>query len=412
MLGLISALLLSAAGPTAAAPAAASFDAGSAWSAFASLMHDRYGYYDRPGIDGDAILARFRPTALAAPDRAAFIDVLQLAAHNFADPHLIVGPLDARDYSVVPTSSDLHGHYRADRFIIDDVRFGGDAQAQGIVLGAEVVAIDGLPTAKAVERVMGRPVGELSAPQADAGLNIALAGIRKQRRSIALRFGGRTRTYDLAPASALADAVDARPPLDVIRRGDVIIVTFNNALGDNATIGAFRAAVEAAGDARAIVLDFRNTPSGGNTTVARAIMGHFVDRERPYQVHVVPSEARVYGVPRKFVEYVLPIAPRFNGGVAVIGGHWTGSMGEGLMIGFDSIGALTAGSDLAHLLGALFNEDIDGGSIKIDLGLEQLFHIDGRPREAFRPALYRDSAEATATDDPTLEAVIAALDRP
>ncbi|MEJ7663499.1 MAG: hypothetical protein WKG07_30100 [Hymenobacter sp.] len=65
----------------------------------------------------------------------------------------------------------------------------------------------------------------------------------------------------------------------------------------------------------------RNTPSGGNTTVARGIMGHFVRREQPYQVHVVPSEERQFGVPRRFVEYVLPLAPFYPGKVVVLGGH-------------------------------------------------------------------------------------------
>ena len=36
-----------------------------------------------------------------------------------------------------------------------------------------------------------------------------------------------------------------------------------------------------------LVIDLTDTPSGGNTSVARAIMSWFVDRPRSYQVHKV-----------------------------------------------------------------------------------------------------------------------------
>ena len=97
-------------------------------------------------------------------------------------------------------------------------------------------------------------------------------------------------------------------------------------------------------DATALILDLRDTPGGGNSSVARGIMGHFTKVERPYQVHVYPYEQRRYGVIRKAVEHVVPRAPHFAGRVVVLGGRWTGSMGEGIMIGMDAFGATTIGS--------------------------------------------------------------------
>lgn len=72
------------------------------------------------------------------------------------------------------------------------------------------------------------------------------------------------------------------------------------------------------------------------------------------------------------------------------------------MIGFDAIGATTVGCDLAHLLGALSNETIVGSAARIDLGTEQLFTVTGLPREAFKPDVFIDRPERTATDDPIL----------
>jgi carboxyl-terminal processing protease len=94
--------------------------------------------------------------------------------------------------------------------------------------------------------------------------------------------------------------------------------------------------------------------------------------------------------------------------VVVLGGHWTGSMGEGLLVGFHALGIRTAGSGLADLLGALFNERLALSDAKIDLGEEQLLQVKGQPREAFVPDIFREACEGRAGDDPLLEQAIRA----
>lgn len=382
------------------------FDAPAAWVEFTALLRISYAYFTRPGIDGEAILAYFAPQAQAATTPAAFRDVLQLVAHNFADPHFIVGPLDGQDYNVVPTSADLYARYRAGRFELVDVRRDSDAQQQGLLPGTEIIRIDGQTPEAAIAAVMGRPLATLSAPQVAAGLNSALAGVRQQPRQLTLATAGGPRTYTLRSPGEQARQLLTAPPLSIEWRGAAAIIRLNNSLGRNETITSFQAALAQVQAAKVLVLDFRNTPSGGNTTVARGIMGHFVRRERPYQVHVVPSEARRYGVPRKFVEYVLPLAPYYPGRVVVLGGHWTGSMGEGLLVGFHAFGIRTAGSGLADLLGGLFNERLPLSEAKVDLGEEQLFQVNGQPREDFVPDIFREACEGQPGNDPLLEQAI------
>ena len=403
-------LLVTAPADCAAAPAAQPYDATAAWREFDELVRLRYGYLQRPGIDGDAILRHFAPAAEASKTRAQFIDVLQLVAHNFADPHFIVGPLDDDDYAVFPTSADLFAEGVGESFSIVDVRRDSDAAARGVTPGARIVAIDGLSPQLAIERALGRSFAELSRQQKNAGINIALAGRRHHPRSLVLATASGTRSFDLAPTNALADSIAARAPVTVDRRpGQVAVIRIENSLGNNATIRAFASALESVRNSRRLVIDLRNTPSGGNTTVARGILGHFVEREHPYQIHVVPAEKRQFGVPRKFVEYVLPIAPRYRGKVIVLGGHWTGSMGEGLMIAFRAIGIPTAGSRLAHLLGALSNEQLERSGARVDLGEEQLFDVRGRPRENFIPDIHIEGEEGSAQGDPLLERALRAL---
>jgi len=389
----------------------APFEAHAAWTEFTDLLRLNYAYFTRPGVDGEAILHAFAPLAQATTTRAAFRDVLQLAAHNFADPHLIVGPLDSLDYNVIPTSSDLVARYQDGRLILVDVRQDSDAERQGLRPGAEVQRIDGLAPQAAVEQVLGRPWAGLSPIQREAGLTISLAGRYHRLRQLLLATGhAKPRLYTLRSPGEQARRLRTAPPVSVTQRGLVTIIRFNNSLGDNATIAAFQDALEQTqAHSTGLVLDLRNTPSGGNTTVARAIMGHFVQTEKPYQVHVVPSEERRYGVPRKFVEYVLPLVPYYRGKVVVLGGHWTGSMGEGLLVGFHALGVPTAGSELADLLGALFNERLVLSDAQVDLGEEQLLQVNGQPREAFVPDRVYTAGDGPVGQDIVLEQAIEAV---
>ena len=196
---------------------------------------------------------------------------------------------------------------------------------------------------------------------------------------------GSDRSPSQASASSQSDTpVQERAPLTVSRRDGVVVMRVENALGDDALITAFDDALRAALDAVTLVLDLRNTPSGGNTNVARAIMGHFVDDVRAYQVHDIPAIERATTVPRRFVEQVLPREPRYPGQLVVLGGRWSGSMGEGLVIGLDAAAeAEVFASDMGDLLGGLYNVDLERSGIRIDLGVERLFHVDGTPREDF-----------------------------
>ena len=275
------------------ASAAAPLDAAKAWHEFAELLRLDYAYFERPGVDGPKILAHFEPLARTARDRAAFIALLKTVARNFADPHFNVGPGAPNDPGLVPTASDLFGDVADGRAVIRAVRAGSDAAAQGVPVESAVVAVDGHDPASRIATLLGQPFKALSRVQAQHGLNLALAGVRGRPRQMVLRVaGGPPRTFRLKSPDELTRALATAPPVVAERRGPVGLIRFNNSLGRDDTRERFSAALQGLLDARALALDLRQTPSGGNTTVARAIMGHFVTREQPYQVHVVSGEQR------------------------------------------------------------------------------------------------------------------------
>jgi len=177
-----------------------------------------------------------------------------------------------------------------------------------------------------------------------------------------------------------------RPPLSSVESDRKLIIRFHDSLGDAATIEAFDLTMARARPQQQIVLDLTDTPSGGNTTVARAILGWFVDRPRSYQIHSLPAEQRESGVARQWVEQVLPRSGKHHAGqVRVRVGRWTGSMGEGLAIGFDEIGVRVEGDPMAGLLGAIYDHQLPHSGALIKLPTERLNAVDGTPRDKFVP---------------------------
>jgi carboxyl-terminal processing protease len=98
----------------------------------------------------------------------------------------------------------------------------------------------------------------------------------------------------------------------------------------------------------------------------------------------------------------------------VLVGRWTGSMGEGLAIGFDGLGRATVvGTEMAQLNGAIYSYTLPNSGIGFKIPAERLFHVKGQPREAFRPPVYVDLKSAAKSQavaqDPVLERALEML---
>jgi C-terminal processing protease CtpA/Prc len=403
------------------------FDAAAAWDEFAKMLRANYAYLERQDFSVEAQLNHSRELALEATNAAAFRKVLHQTTFAFTDPHFIVGPFDDADPNIIPTSSDLvielqeaavsspheGGTVSRERYLVADVRAESAADVADIRPGWELVSVDGEPVQEAMERIWGSVVLERTARQRAYAATLAANGRRVGTRTLVFSVDGKAQTFELANPRSFAKAVAQRPLVTAQLRGAMGIIRFENSLGDLRTIAAFEEALKTLSAAEALVLDLRNTPSGGNTDVARAVIGHFVSESSPYQIHEIPAVLRQTGVQRRFVEHVLPRPPRYRGRVAVIGGRWTGSMGEGLVIGMHGAArACTFASDMGDLLGALRNFDMEKSRARVDLGVESLFHVDGTPREGFVADVPLKTADRSAGgDDPALAAVEAWLSK-
>lgn len=67
-------------------------------------------------------------------------------------------------------------------------------------------------------------------------------------------------------------------------------------------------------------------------------------------------------------------------------GRWTGSMGEGLAIGFAAFGAREEGTRMAGLKGAVDDFSLPSSGLRIELPTERLYSVTGQAREEFVPS--------------------------
>ncbi len=385
--------------PAVAAPVCDSaFSPAEAWAEVRQELAENYAYWDR--IDAVAAFDAATPAMLAAPDRAAFADRLETLLLLFRDSHVHVSPTSQPASAWVPSAADLWFNLQGDHVVVQDVKSASLAQKTGIRPGWELVDIEGRDPRQTVRDRFAAIGVTPDAAQEVYAVNALSAGRLKQPRRMTFRVKGRLKAITLPPGY---DSVQ-RPatPLSVTQiatpgQPAVTVIRINNALGDNTLIAAFDAAIAATPSDARVVVDMRDTPSGGNTTVARAMIGHFVTAPRPYQRHELTYERVKYGVPRVWVEYVQPRAP-LRPAPVVLAGLWSGSMGEGIVIGLNAAAdAPVVGSPMGHLLGAMIEDELPKACLKISFANEKLWHIDGRPREDFVPTVPVPSAD-TAID--------------
>lgn len=371
-----------------------------------SAVRDRYAYLDQNAVDWRRIPEIYGARVRASATRRVFLQVLEEVVAELHDPHAHLGANTAASPRLVPSDTDVWAAWRDGRAYVEDVREGSAAEAAGLRPGMRIVAVDGLPVQEAVSRRLPRAVAPGDAGSRDWALRAALAGQRDRPVEVQAAAGTRLATFRFTPAVE-------RPPRPLSARlldGGIGYVRLHNSLGDPAVVPAWDSALVEFRATRGLILDLRDTPSGGNTTVARALMGRLIEREAPYQRHELASEQRLHGVRRIWVEYVAPRGPfAYTAPVVVLVGRWTGSMGEGITIGLDGMARATAvGTRMAGLLGAVEVITLPRTGFTLRLPAERLFHVDCTPREEFAPPV-QVSPDGDPSRDAALEAAVRIL---
>ncbi|GAB2963249.1 hypothetical protein GCM10027048_35150 [Hymenobacter coalescens] len=355
-----------------------------------------YAYLDQKQTDWACVRARYAAQADTLRSRRALVSLLEAMLRELYDHHAALNTNRPDSPRQVPSGADLYAEWVAGRALVRDVRPGFGAELVGIGPGTEIVAVDGVPVAEAIRPFLGAC---LRPPADDAArtyaLNVLLAGRHHTGRRLQVRTAATETEVRPDEPRALLEHIRYPARLESRRYGSTGYIRLHNSLGDNALIPAFDSALTALLDTRGLILDLRDTPGGGNSTVARAILGRFITREQPYQQHELVAEERAFGVKRRWTELVAPRPRPYTRPVVVLAGRWTGSMGEGLTIAFDAMRRATVvGTPLARLAGAIYSYRLPHSGIGFSIPAEKLYHLDGTPRENYRPRVLVEPAAA------------------
>lgn len=344
-----------------------------------TTLRDRYCFFPEKRTDWNRVRALYRPMAIAAPSSDAFTDVLGQVLAELYDVHTALA--EPPDGSQRGPISDVIVEWRDGQARIAAMADGSVASEAGLALGDIILAVGGQPIEPLMRALTPRCLTRPDPAARAYALNRAAAGIRGQdRRLLTARGGGEPREVVLAIRNP---PPPAKPDVEWRRLDDGAGYIVIRSFVDDAVAERFDQALAELRDAPGLILDVRYN-GGGDTAVARPIMGRFISEPKPYCL-MRRREGR--GLSPFWTERVEPSGPfTYTGPVVVLANHWSGSMAEGFPLGMRGLGRATVvGTQTMGLGAAVFPIRLDRTGVEAQYSAEPVYDVQGRPRWPVRP---------------------------
>ncbi|HEY0058828.1 MAG TPA: S41 family peptidase [Flavisolibacter sp.] len=356
---------------------------------FWKTVQENYCYWDKKQTDWQKVKTRFSPMMDTVSSRRSFVLLLEKVMNELYDHHASLNTNTRESQRLVPSGTDIWAKYVKGKPVITEVRRGFGADKAGMKAGMEIIAVNDVPVATAILPYLPASLKKEDDEARNYALRLLLAGKFIDDRKIRVRDGNAEKDFfPDRPAALLLEHRYEGSIESSILEGNIGYIRINNRLWDNDIIPLFDSVLKSLQHTKALVLDLRETPGGGNTTVARSIMGSFIRKEGFYQKHELTAEETAYGIKRSWVEIVSPRKWIYTKPLVILVNHWTGSVGEGITIGFDALRrARITGTEMARLNGAVYSFRMPHTNIGFTFPGEKLFHVNGTPREEFQPSL-------------------------
>ena len=287
-------------------------------------LDERYCFFGEKRVDWGRVQTRYRPMAARAESDEAFKEVVRQVLAELYDTHthLAEPPEGAPrwppfDLLVAPDGPVAR---------VVAVQEGSAAADGGIDVGDRIFEVGGLAIGRVAADLGPRCLVRPDPAAYDYSLNVAVAGRRGQGRSLSVAAAdGRRRTVNLALKPRPGEPDVSSRKLDG-GLGYIRIASF----GDDGAVARFDVALAGLRDCRGLIIDVRGN-GGGDTAVARPIMGRFITRPALYAL-MRRRQGRGLGAPWR--ETVEPRGPfTYGGPVVVLTDHWSASMAEGFPMG-------------------------------------------------------------------------------
>lgn len=360
-------------------------------------LAERYIYLPEKNVDLNCIKNYYEEQIATVKSEEKAVLFFEYLLDEFYDSHLI---LNTNTNSSFRLYSPVYVSIKNGKPIVTNVWQTQLENLEKDVIGAELLKINGTDFDKAIEQFPTHCNDKKSQNVREWIANKILAGRYNQPRVLSLQLDDKeTIEFDL-------DKLKIKQPSELLTSSvekDIGIIAVNNSLGNNNFINVFDKALDSLMQTKGLIIDLRNTVDGGNSYVARGIMGRFINEPIPYQKHLTSEQYDENPIiERSWIEYVTPRKEHYDKPVVILVGRWTGSMGEGLAIGFEGMERTQlVGSEMERLAGEVNGFAFKHQNFGYQLSTAKLFHINGTPREKYIPTNY--IKQTTTHRDETFE---------
>lgn len=361
---------------------------------FWASIAEEYCYLSKKQTDWIKVKENYLPVIDTIKSTNTFIAVLEKVLYEIYDHHASLNTNTYYSQRLVPSGADIWAEYINGKAIITEVRKNYGADLVGILAGMEVVSVNDIPVQIAMEPFMGNSFTASDNEAKEYALRVLLAGNHFQPRKISLKYNEIIKDYFPDKMGFLTEHIKYNAKIEAKLINGIGYIKINDCLYNNELITEFDSIMQVFRNTKSLILDFRETPSGGNTSVAKAILGWFIDKDHFYQKHEYYAEEKSTGIKRSWIEIVSPRADKYYGKpIALLCNHWTGSIAEGIAIGFDALkrpATKIIGTEMARLKGAVYTFEMPNTKIRFSIPTERLYHINGTPREQYIPPIFID----------------------
>lgn len=370
---------------------------------FWNTIEEEYCYFAKKQTNWKKVKALYAPVVDTITTRDQFVHILEKAYNEIYDHHAILNTNTSESQRLVPSGTDIWAAYYNGKPVITELRKGFGAAACGIKAGMEIIAVNEIAVETAIIPFLAKTVQPLTNESKCFALRLLLAGNHVQPRKLTLKYNGITKNYFPDQDGMLLEHIHYATKIESKLIGTIGYIKINDCLYDNELIPQFDSVMQAMVSTTGLVLDLRETPSGGSTTVARAIISWFITQDHFYQKHEYYAEEKELGIKRSWQEIVSPRKNKYYGKpLVILCNHWTGSIAEGITIGFDALhrpATTIIGTEMARLNGAVYSFEMPNTKIHFTFPAERLYHINGLPRELYVPPIFIDWRKDEGNND-------------
>lgn len=346
-------------------------------------VNENYAYLHQQNIDWLKVKTIYQPAVDTITTDNQFISFLETVLNELHNGHISLKTNLETSNRLVPSGADLYVEKINNKYFVTDLRKEFAAEKCGIKIGMEIIKFNDKGIDEQLKQFLPKYTSNYDKKMYQFAIDMLFAGTHNKPRKITVLDNGKQKEF-------YPDSVKIEEDKKIIEYkilgNNAGYIKINNSLYDYNLINEFDKAVDSFITMKSIIIDLSETSCGGNTTVARSIMGRFIEKKMPYQQHEIDEpedETKQY-----WVEYVLPRKIAYKGNLIILAGHWTGSMGEGITIGFDAMKKGTViGTSMAGLLGAINGFTLTETKIGFQIPTERLYHINGTPREDYKPRI-------------------------